>query len=89
MGRLKDIDAEMHELPDSVKEAQETLDKTKNMRAYVLGFEAGEEAEKQRILNILSNKGLELEKDVSWDDEASHIRYVFMIDILELLRGYR
>ena len=85
MGRLKDIDAEMHELPDSEKEIQET----KNMRAYVLGFEAGEEAEKQRILNILSNKGLELEKDVSWDDEASHIRYVFMIDILELLRGYR
>jgi hypothetical protein len=30
-----------------------------------------------------------LEKDVSWDDEASHIRYVFMMDILELLRGYR
>ena len=85
MGRLADLDAEMHELPDSEKEIQET----KNMRAYVLGFEAGEEAEKQRILNILSNKGLELEKDVSWDDEASHIRYVFMIDILELLRGYR
>jgi hypothetical protein len=85
MGRLAEIDAEMHELPDSEKEIQET----KNMRAYVLGFEAGEEAEKQRILNILSNKGLELEKDVSWDDEASHIRYVFMIDILELLRGYR
>ena len=68
MGRLKDIDAEMHELPD---------------------FEKGVQFERERILNILSNKGLELEKDVSWDDEASHIRYVFMIDILELLRGYR
>jgi len=68
MGRLKDIDAEMHELPD---------------------FEKGIQFERERILNILSNKGLELEKDVSWDDEASHIRYVFMIDILELLRGYR
>jgi len=68
MGRLKDIDAEMHELPD---------------------FEKGVEFERERILNILYNKGLELEKDVSWDDEASHIRYVFMIDILELLRGYR
>jgi hypothetical protein len=85
MGRLADLDAEMHELPDSEKEIQET----KNMRAFVIGFEAGEAAEKQRILNILSNKGLELEKDVSWDDEASHIRYVFMMDILELLRGYR
>jgi hypothetical protein len=80
MGRLADLDAEMHELPDSEKD---------KMRAYVLGFEAGEAAEKERILNILSNKGLELEKDVSWDDEASHIRYVFMMDILELLRGYR
>jgi len=68
MGKLKDIDAEMHELPD---------------------FEKGVQFERERILNILSNKGLELEKDVSWDDEASHIRYVFMIDILELLRGYR
>jgi hypothetical protein len=68
MGRLKDIDAEMHELSD---------------------FEKGIQFERERILNILSNKGLELEKDVSWDDEASHIRYVFMIDILELLRGYR
>jgi hypothetical protein len=68
MGRIKDIDAEMHELPD---------------------FEKGVQFERERILNILSNKGLELEKDVSWDDEASHIRYVFMIDILELLRGYR
>jgi hypothetical protein len=52
-------------------------------------FEKGVQFERERILNILSNKGLELEKDVSWDDEASHIRYVFMIDILELLRGYR
>jgi len=68
MGRLKDLDVEMHELPD---------------------FEKGIQFERERILNILSNKGLELEKDVSWDDEASHIRYVFMIDILELLRGYR
>ena len=68
MGRLKDIDAELHELPD---------------------FEKGVQFERERILTILSNKGLELEKDVSWDDEASHIRYVFMIDILELLRGYR
>jgi len=68
MGRIKNIDAEMHELPD---------------------FEKGVQFERERILNILSNKGLELEKDVSWDDEASHIRYVFMIDILELLRGYR
>ena len=68
MGRVKDLDAEMHELPD---------------------FEKGVQFERERILNILSNKGLELEKDVSWDDEASHIRYVFMIDILELLRGYR
>jgi hypothetical protein len=68
MGRLKDLDVEMHELPD---------------------FEKGVQFERERILNILSNKGLELEKDVSWDDEASHIRYVFMIDILELLRGYR
>ena len=68
MGRIKDIDVELHELPD---------------------YEKGVQAERERILNILSNKGLELEKDVSWDDEASHIRYVFMIDILELLRGYR
>jgi hypothetical protein len=68
MGRLKDLDAEMHELPD---------------------FEKGVQFERERILTLLSNKGLELEKDVSWDDEASHIRYVFMIDILELLRGYR
>jgi hypothetical protein len=68
MGKLKDIDVEMHELPD---------------------FEKGIQFERDRILNILSNKGLELEKDVSCDDEASHIRYVFMIDILELLRGYR
>jgi hypothetical protein len=68
MGRLKDIDAELHELPD---------------------FEKGVQFERERILTILSNKGLELEKDVSWDDEASHIRYVFIIDILELLRGYR
>jgi len=68
MGKLKNIDAKMRELPD---------------------FEKGVQFERERILNILSNKGLELEKDVSWDDEASHIRYVFMIDILELLRGYR
>jgi len=68
MGRLAEIDAEMHELPD---------------------YEKGIRAERERILNILSNKGLELEKDVSWDDEASRTRYLFMLDILELLRGYR
>jgi len=88
MGRIKDIDAEMHELPDSEKDAQETLDKTKNMRAYVLGFEIGQEAERERIIQLLSNKGMELEKDVSWDDDASHIRYMFMLEILEFVRGY-
>ena len=54
MGRLADLDAEMRELPDSVKEAQETLDKTKNMRAYVLGFELGQEAERDHIVKLLN-----------------------------------
>jgi hypothetical protein len=67
MGRLKDIDAELHELPD---------------------YEKGIRAERERIIQLLSNKGMELEKDVSWDDEASHIRYMFMLDILKLVRGY-
>jgi hypothetical protein len=49
MGRLKDVDVEMHELPDSEKEIQEA----KNMRAYVLGFEIGQEAERDRIIKIL------------------------------------
>jgi hypothetical protein len=44
--------------------------------------------ERERIIQLLSNKGLELEKDVSWDDDASHIRYMFMLDILKLVRGY-
>lgn len=86
MGRIKDIDAEMHELPDSEKE--KALNETKNMRAFVLGFESGEASEKERIIQLLSNKGMELEKDVSWDDDASHIRYTFMLDILKLVRGY-
>ena len=86
MGRIKDIDAEMHELPDSEKE--KALNETKNMRAFVLGFESGEASERERIIQLLSNKGMELEKDVSWDDDASHIRYTFMLDILKLVRGY-
>ena len=67
MGRLKDIDVELHELPD---------------------YEKGIQAERERIIQLLSNKGMELEKDVSWDDDASHIRYMFMLDILKLVRGY-
>ena len=67
MGRLKDIDAEMHELPD---------------------YEKGIQVERERIIQLLSNKGMDLEKDVSWDDDASHIRYMFMLDILKLVRGY-
>ena len=67
MGRLADIDAELHELPD---------------------YEKGIQAERERIIQLLSNKGMELEKDVSWDDDASHIRYMFMLDILKLVRGY-
>jgi hypothetical protein len=55
MGRLADLDAEMHELPDSVKEAQEALDSSKNMRAYVLGFEIGQEAERDRIIKLLQD----------------------------------
>jgi hypothetical protein len=46
MGRLADLDAEMHELPDSEKD---------KMRAYVLGFEAGEAAEQERIIKILND----------------------------------
>ena len=86
MGRIKDLDAAMHELPDSEKE--KALNETKNMRAFVLGFESGEASERERIIQLLSNKGMELEKDVSWDDDASHIRYMFMLDILKLVRGY-
>ena len=52
MGRLADLDAEMHELPDSEKE--KALNETKNMRAYVLGFESGEAAEQERIIKILN-----------------------------------
>ena len=50
MGRLADLDAEMRELPDSEKEIQET----KNMRAFVLGFELGQGAERDRIVKLLS-----------------------------------
>ena len=88
MGRIKDLDAAMHELPDSEKAKQEALNETRNMRAFVLGFESGEASERERIIQLLSNKGMELEKDVSWDDDASHIRYMFMLDILKLVRGY-
>jgi hypothetical protein len=66
MGRLAEIDAELHELPD---------------------YEKGIRAERERILNILYNKGLELEKDVSWDDEASRTRYLFMLDIIEIVKN--
>lgn len=88
MGRIKDLDAAMHELPDSEKAKQEALNETRNMRAFVLGFESGEASERERIIQLLSNKGMDLEKDVSWDDDASHIRYMFMLDILKLVRGY-
>ena len=67
MGRIADLDAELHELPD---------------------YEKGIQVERERIIQLLSNKGMELEKDVSWDDDASHIRYTFMLDILKLVRGY-
>jgi len=59
MGRLKDIDAEMHELPDSEKEIQET----KNMRAYVLGFELGQEAERDHIVKVLGRVADDYLKD--------------------------
>jgi hypothetical protein len=59
MGRLKDIDAEMHELPDSEKEIQET----KNMRAYVLGFELGQEAERDHIVKVLKRVADDYLKD--------------------------
>ena len=51
-------------------------------------YEKGIQVERERIIQLLSNKGMELEKDVSWDDDASHIRYTFMLDILKLVRGY-
>jgi hypothetical protein len=63
MGRLADLDAEMRELPDSVKEAQEQLDKTKNMRAYVIGFELGQEAERDRIVKVLGRVADDYLKD--------------------------
>jgi hypothetical protein len=49
-------------------------------------YKEGAEDERKRILDVLCNKGLELEKDVSWDDEASDIRYMFMLDIIKLVR---
>lgn len=54
MGRLKDLDAEMHELPDFEKARQEALETYKNRRAFVLGFETGEAAEQERIVKILN-----------------------------------
>jgi hypothetical protein len=54
MGRLADIDAEMHELPDSEKD---------KMRAYVLGFELGQEAERDRIVKTLGRVADDYLKD--------------------------
>lgn len=54
MGRIKDLDAAMHELPDSEKAKQEALNETRNMRAFVLGFESGEASERERIIKILN-----------------------------------
>lgn len=59
MGRLADLDAEMHELPDSEKEIQET----KNMRAFVLGFDLGQEAERDRIVKTLGRVAEDYLKD--------------------------
>ena len=53
MGRIADIDAELHELPDSEKVKQEALETLHNRRAFILGFEAGEASERQRIIEIL------------------------------------
>jgi NAD(P)H-hydrate repair Nnr-like enzyme with NAD(P)H-hydrate dehydratase domain len=63
MGRLADLDAEMHELPDSIKEAQEQLDSTKNMRAFVIGFDIGQEAERERVVKLLNRIADEYLKD--------------------------
>jgi hypothetical protein len=54
MGRLADLDAEMHELPDSEKD---------KMRAYVLGFELGQEAERDRIFKVLGRVADDYLKD--------------------------
>jgi hypothetical protein len=50
-------------------------------------YQKGIREERERILNILYNKGLELEKDVSLDDEASRTRYLFMLDIIEIVKN--
>jgi hypothetical protein len=50
-------------------------------------YRTGVKEERERILNILYNKGLELEKDVSLDDEASRTRYLFMLDIIEIVKN--
>jgi len=54
MGRLADLDAEMHELPDSEKD---------KMRAYVLGFELGQEAERDRVVKTLGRVADDYLKD--------------------------
>jgi len=54
MGRLADLDAEMHELPDSEKD---------KMRAYVLGFELGQEAERDHIVKVLGRVADDYLKD--------------------------
>jgi len=66
MGRLADLDAEMRELPDSEKEIQET----KNIRAYVLGFELGQEAERDHIVKLLNRIADEYLKDKLLLDSA-------------------
>jgi hypothetical protein len=63
MGRLADLDAEMRELPDSVKETQEQLDSTKKMRAFVIGFEIGQEAERDHIVKVLGRVADDYLKD--------------------------
>lgn len=54
MGRLADLDADLHELPDIEKARQEALETLQNRRAFVLGFEAGEAAEQERIVKVLN-----------------------------------
>jgi len=55
MGRMADLDAELHELPDEVKDFMQGFDKGR-AEGIAIGQEEGTVVERERIIALLENQ---------------------------------
>ena len=86
MGRMADLDAELHELPDEAKDFMQGFYRGR-AEGLAMGQEEGAIMERERIISLLQERGLKLGKEVMYGDGWAYGRHEEIVFVTKLIEG--